>query len=141
MANLKTESQLLKDKWAKNRKCYTTRIEKLCEELKRRAEELEETRRFQRELETTLKKRRSTKFEESKGRQHRIFQSFHAPEATTQHHQERRIRVRLRTHSLEVSPATQNLIGNTRTCFGEQEGNVTVRKEPILSENPLLKKC
>ena len=41
IANLKTESQLLKDKWAKERKCYTTRIKKLCEELKRRAEELE----------------------------------------------------------------------------------------------------
>ena len=54
MASLKTESQLLIDKWAKERKCYTTRIEKLCEELKRRAEELEETRRFQKELETTL---------------------------------------------------------------------------------------
>ena len=34
MANLKTESQLLKDKWVKERKCYKTRIEKLCEERK-----------------------------------------------------------------------------------------------------------
>ena len=47
MASLKTKSQLLKDKWAKERKCYTTRIGELCEELKRRAEELEETLRFQ----------------------------------------------------------------------------------------------
>ena len=53
-ASLKRESQLLKDKCGKERKCYTTRIEELCEELKRRTEELEETRRFQREQETTL---------------------------------------------------------------------------------------
>ena len=51
---MKTVCQLSKDKWAKERKCYTTRIEEQCEELKRRAEELEETRRFQRQLETTL---------------------------------------------------------------------------------------
>ena len=41
IASLKTESQFLKDKWAKERNCYTTHIEELCEELNWREEELE----------------------------------------------------------------------------------------------------